>query len=51
MGIWAERTHSHKATTGGPSEVADCGMGQARLQLTDPTGVAGRPYGPTFAHR
>ena len=31
----AERTHG-KAVTGGPSEVADCGMGQARLWLADP---------------
>ena len=26
-----------KAAAGGPSEVADCGTGQARLQLADPT--------------
>ena len=36
MGSGAERTHS-KAAAGGPSKVADCGMGQARLQLADPT--------------
>ena len=36
MGSWAERTH-RKAVAGGPLEVADCGMGQARLQLADPT--------------
>ena len=36
MGSWAERTRS-KAAAGGLSEVADCGMGQARLQLADPT--------------
>ena len=32
----AERTRG-KAVAGGPSEVADCGTGQARLQLADPT--------------
>ena len=26
-----------KVATGGPSKVADCGTGQARLQLADPT--------------
>ena len=26
-----------KVAAGGPSEVADCGTGQARLQLADPT--------------
>ena len=31
-----ERTHG-KVGAGRPSEVADCGMGQARLQLADPT--------------
>ena len=31
-----ERTHS-KEVAGGSSEVVDCGMGQARLQLGDPT--------------
>ena len=36
MGSGAERTHS-KAAAGRPSEVADCGAGQARLQLADPT--------------
>ena len=30
-----ERTHS-KAAAGGPSEVADCGMGKASMQLADP---------------
>ena len=34
MGSGVERTHS-KAAAGGPSEVADCGTGQARLQLAD----------------
>ena len=32
----AERSHS-KAVAGGPSEVADCGVGQDMLQLADPT--------------
>ena len=32
----AERTQG-KVAAGGPSEVADCGAGQARLQLADPT--------------
>ena len=32
----AERTHS-KAVAGRPRKVADCEMGQARLQLADPT--------------
>ena len=36
MGSWAERTH-RKAVAGGPREVADCGTGQVRLQLADPT--------------
>ena len=31
----AERTCS-KVAAGGPSKVADCGTGQARLQLADP---------------
>ena len=63
MGSRAEKTRS-KAAAGGPSEVADCGMGQARLQLADPTtphscidklgGSAGersRPHNPEFQHR
>ena len=33
---WAERTRG-KARAGRDSEVADCGMGQARVQLADPT--------------
>ena len=32
MGSQAERTRG-KAEAGGPSEVADCGAGQAKLQL------------------
>ena len=35
MGSPAERTLS-KVTAGGPSKVADCGAGWARLQLADP---------------
>ena len=48
-----------KVGAGGPSKVADCGMGQARLQLADPTapsscidkrggtaGEQGRPHNP-----
>ena len=35
MGSWGREDHS-KAVAGGPSEVADCGTGQARLQLADP---------------
>ena len=53
-----------KATAGRPSEVADCGMGQARLQLADtksphscidkPGGTAGersRPCNPGLQRR
>ena len=36
MGSRVERTHG-KAAAGGPGEVVDCGTGQARLQLADPT--------------
>ena len=63
MGSGVERTHS-KAAAGGPSDVADCGTGQARLQLADPTaphscidrlgGTAGkrsRPSNPGLQHR
>ena len=35
MGSQAERIHG-KAVAGGPSEVADCGVGWAKLQLADP---------------
>ena len=35
-GSQSERTHS-KAVAGRPSEMAECGTGQARLQLADPT--------------
>ena len=37
MGSRVERTH-RKLVAGGPSEVADCAAGQARLQLANPTG-------------
>ena len=36
MGSRAEGTHG-KAAASGPSEVADCGAGRARLQLPNPT--------------
>ena len=36
MGSQVERTRS-KEVAGRPSKVVDCGMGQARLQLADPT--------------
>ena len=36
IGSWVERTPG-KVVAGRPSEVADCGTGQARLQLADPT--------------
>ena len=36
MGSRVERTRG-KAAAGRPSKVADCGTGQARLQLADPT--------------
>ena len=35
MGSWMERTCG-KAVAGGPSEVADCGVGWTKLQLADP---------------
>ena len=34
-GSWG-REDLQQGGAGGPSEVADCGMGQARLQLADP---------------
>ena len=39
-GSWAERSHC-KAAAGGPSEVTDCGTGQARLQLASEVAVGG----------
>ena len=41
MGSWAERTHD-KVASGGPSEVADCEAGWAKLQLASEA-AAGRP--------
>ena len=46
----AERTHS-KAVAGGPSEVADCGAGWAKLQLASKAAAGGqgdRPCNPEF---
>ena len=42
-----------KAAAGGPSEVADCGTGQARLQLASEAAAGGpgdRPHNPEFQH-
>ena len=36
MGSRAERTRG-KVAAGRPSKVADCGTGQVRMQLADPT--------------
>ena len=36
MGSWAERTHG-KVAAGRPSEVVDCGVGWAKLQLAGET--------------
>ena len=44
MGSQAERTRG-KAEAGGPSEVADCGAGQAKLQLASKAAAAGGPGG------
>ena len=47
-GSWAERTHS-KAAAGRPSEVADCGVGRAKLQLAGEAAAGGpgdRPSNP-----
>ena len=52
MGSQAERTHG-KAATGGPIEVADCGAGQAKLQLAseaEASGPGDRPHNPEFQH-
>ena len=35
-GSWGREDSRGKAAAGEPGEVADCGMGQARLQLADP---------------
>ena len=37
MGSWAVARALGKGVAGRPSEVVDCGVGQARLQLADPT--------------
>ena len=53
MGSGAERTRS-KAVAGGPSEVADCGAGRARLQLAGKAAAGGpgdRPHHPGFQCR
>ena len=47
-GSQAERTHG-KVVAGGLSEVADCGTGQARLQLAGEAAAGGpgdRPHNP-----
>ena len=43
-----------KATAGGPSEVADCGVGRAKLQLAGEAAAGGpgdRPHNPEFQDR
>ena len=48
MGSQAERTHS-EAVTGGPSQVVDCGVGWAKLQLAGKAAAGGlgdRPHNP-----
>ena len=48
-----ERTQS-KAAAGGFSEVADCGVGWAKLQLASEAvagGPSDRPHNPEFQHR
>ena len=52
MGSQVERTRS-KAAAGGPSEVADCGAGRARLQLAGEAAAGGpgdRLRNPEFHH-
>ena len=49
----AERTHG-KVVAGRISEVADCGAGWAKLQLTSEAvagGPSDRPHNPEFQHR
>ena len=49
-GSWAERTRG-KAAAGGPSEVADCGVGWEKLQLASESAAGGlgdRPCNPEF---
>ena len=40
MGSWVKRTHS-KVAAGRPSEVADCGVRWAKLQLASEAAAAG----------
>ena len=40
MGSWAVRTHS-KAAAGGPSKVADCGAGWAKVRLASERATGG----------
>ena len=50
MGSWEERTLG-KAGAGGPSEVADCRAGWAKLQLAGEAAAGGqgdRPRNPEF---
>ena len=50
MGSRAERTRS-EVEAGGPSEVADCGAGWAKLQLAGEAAAGGpgdRPHNPEF---
>ena len=52
MGSWAERTRG-KVAAGRPREVADCGMGWAKLQLAGKVAAAGqgdRTHNPEFRH-
>ena len=52
MGSCVERTRS-KAVAGGPSEVADCGVGWAKLQLASQAAAgrpSDRPRNPEFQH-
>ena len=51
-GSWVERTHSKMAAEG-PSEVADCGAGWAKLKLASEAEAGGpgdRPHNPEFQH-
>ena len=53
MGSRAERMHG-KVVAGGPSEVVDCGAGQAKLQLDGEAAAGGlgdRPRNPEFQLR
>ena len=53
MGSRVERTH-RKLVAGGPSEVADCGAGWAKLQLASEAAAGGpgeRPHNPGLQPR